>query len=321
MSTPSFHRVLAEHSCAPLTRREPTWLQVNVGKRCNQACLHCHVDAGPKRTEMMTEQTAERVLSVLAATPAIELVDLTGGAPELNPSFHHLVAGSRHLGKRVLDRCNLTVMFEPGMEELPERLAEYRVEITASLPCYGPDNVDAQRGKGVFERSIRALRRLNALGYGRPGTGLVLDLVYNPLGPSLPPPQYSLEQTYKQRLRADFGIEFSRLLTLTNMPIARFAHQLHRDGAYAAYMQLLLDHFNPATLDGLMCRTLVSVDWRGNLYDCDFNQMLGLDLGDEPTTIWDVDDLSSLAGESIAVGTHCLGCTAGAGSSCGGNLL
>jgi radical SAM/Cys-rich protein len=319
---PSFEVTLAAHGWASLRRERTTTLQVNVGKLCNQACHHCHVEAGPKRTERMTEATADRVLALLAASPDVEAIDLTGGAPELNASFRMLVREARRLGRRVIDRCNLTVLFEPGQEELPEFLAAERVAVVASLPCYTPDNVERQRGQGVFDKSIHALRRLNALGYARPGTGLTLDLVYNPVGAFLPPPQAELEARYRDELERGFGIGFDRLLTITNMPIKRFAEMLARDEAAAAYLSLLVNHFNPATVDGLMCRSLVSVGWDGRFYDCDFNQMLELPLGgaSAPRTIWDVDTLDALGGRAIATARHCFGCTAGAGSSCGGTL-
>jgi radical SAM/Cys-rich protein len=292
-------------------------LQVNVGKRCNQACHHCHVEAGPKRTESMTESTAARVLAVLAATPSVATLDLTGGAPELNPHFRQLVRGARRLGRRVVDRCNLTVLFEPGHDDLAAFLAEHNVAVVASLPCYTAENVERQRGHGVFDKSIQGLQLLNALGYGRPGSSLALELVYNPVGPFLPPAQAELEARYRTELYAAFGITFDRLLTITNMPIKRFADLLTREGAHEAYMGLLVNHFNPTTIDGLMCRSLASVGWDGRLYDCDFNQMLELAL---TRTIWEVDDLATLAGLPITTGSHCFGCTAGAGSSCGGAL-
>ncbi len=264
---------------------------------------------------------AARVVELLAATPSIEVVDLTGGAPELCPHFRWLVGEARRLGRRVIDRCNLTILLEPGMEDLADFLAANRVEVVASLPCYGPEKVDRQRGHGVFAKSIAALRRLNALGYGAERR---LDLVYNPVGASLPPPQQVLEARYREELRGRFGIEFHRLLTLTNMPINRFAAALAREGRQAAYMSLLVNHFNPATVPTLMCRSLLSVGFDGRLYDCDFNQMLGLPLGAgrgaAPRTVWDVSSLDGLAGRPIATGTHCFGCTAGAGSSCGGAL-
>jgi radical SAM/Cys-rich protein len=320
----AFDDALSVHGCPPLARGAVRTLQVNVGKRCNQACHHCHVEAGPKRTESMSAAVAERVVALLATSPAVETVDLTGGAPELHPHFRRLVREARRLGRRVLDRCNLTVLFEPGQENLPEFLAEHRVAVTASLPCYTADNVERQRGHGVFEKSIRGLQRLNALGYGRPGSGLALDLVYNPVGPMLPPPQATLEARYRDELAQAFGVTFDRLLTLTNMPIKRFAEALARDGAAAAYQSLLVAHFNPATVDGLMCRTLVSVGWDGRLYDCDFNQMLELPLAGSapgaPRTVWDVERLDAIAGLPVATAGHCFGCTAGAGSSCSGAL-
>jgi radical SAM/Cys-rich protein len=317
---PSFDATLAGHGLGPLRRERVRTLQVNVGKLCNQACHHCHVGAGPKRTEVMTPATAERVLALLAASPGVETMDLTGGAPELNPSFRDLVAGARRLGRRVIDRCNLTVLLTPGMKGLPEFLAAHEVQVVCSLPCYTADNVDEQRGRGVFGQSIEALRALNALGYGRPGSPLALDLVHNPLGPSLPPPQERLEADYRRELAERFGIEFHRLLTITNMPISRFAEQLARAGRHAAYQGLLVNHFNPATVPGLMCRTLVSVGWDGALYDCDFNQMLALPLGAgrAARTIFALESLEGLGGGPVTTASHCFGCTAGAGSSCTG---
>ncbi|MBW2272746.1 MAG: arsenosugar biosynthesis radical SAM protein ArsS [Deltaproteobacteria bacterium] len=303
-----------------LRRGAPTTLQLNIGKRCNLACHHCHVESGPKRQEAMDRRGAERILALLSASPGIELLDLTGGAPELNPHFRFLVEGARALGRRVMNRCNLTVFFEPGQEDTPEFLARKGVEIVASLPCYTADNVEKQRGRGVFGLSIEALRRLNALGYAAPGTGLELHLVYNPVGAFLPPDQAALEADYRDRLRADFGIVFDRLFTLANMPIKRFAHDLRRDGEYEAYMSLLVDHFNPQTLPALMCRELVSVGYDGRLFDCDFNQQLEIPLAGRPRTIWDVDDLTGFEGEPVETASHCFGCTAGAGSSCAGSL-
>jgi radical SAM/Cys-rich protein len=315
----SFAATVGARAGSALRRAHVTTLQVNLGKRCNQACHHCHVEAGPTRPERMTTAVAERVLALLAATPSVDTVDLTGGAPELNPSFRRLVAESRRLGRRVIDRCNLTVLLEPGMDDLPEFLAAHRVVVMASLPCYGAENVTRQRGPGVFEKSIAALRRLNALGYGR-GDGLVLDLVYNPVGAFLPPPQAELERRYKAELGAAYGIVFDRLLTITNMPIKRFAEMLARTAQTAAYEALLVRSFNPATVPGLMCRTLVSVGWDGRLHDCDFNQMLELPLGAGTRTIWDVESLAGMAGTDVTTDRHCFGCTAGAGSSCGGAL-
>jgi radical SAM/Cys-rich protein len=298
-------------------------VQINVGKLCNQACVHCHVDAGPKRTESMDRRTAKLALDFVRAAGA-QTVDITGGAPELNPSFRFLVTEARREGHHVMDRCNLTVLFEPRQQDLVEFLADMHVEVVASLPCYSQDNVDKQRGHGVYDKSIQALRRLNAAGYGQEGSGLLLNLVYNPVGAFLPPPQEKLEDDYKRELTARFGITFNRLYTLTNMPIARFAHMLQREGNLDAYLELLATAFNPHTLDGLMCRHLVSVSWDGFLYDCDFNQMLDLRLGDErPLRLgeWPARTLADLlAQRDIRVGTHCYGCTAGAGSSCGGSL-
>jgi radical SAM/Cys-rich protein len=321
MQQPSFDATLRKWGLGALRRSAPTILQVSVGWRCDLACHHCHVEAGPKRTETMDERTAERVLEILARNPALGTLDITGGAPELHEVFRSLVRGARALGCRVLDRCNLTVLFEPGQENTAEFLAEHGVKIIASLPCYTEENVDAQRGRGVFRRSIDALRMLNGLGYGRPDSALELDLVYNPLGPSLPPDQTELEARYRKELRTRFGIEFHHLVTITNMPIKRFAHALVRDGQREAYMSLLVGHFNPQTVPALMCRHLVSVGWDGRPYDCDFNQMLQLPLGADSPTIWDTEDLSELEGAPVATALHCYGCTAGSGSSCRGALV
>jgi radical SAM/Cys-rich protein len=316
-----FDGVLTEHGLGSLRRASTVTLQVNVGKRCNQACHHCHVDAGPKRTEIMNDATAARVLELLARNPQLAVLDVTGGAPEIVGCFRELVTAARRLRRRVIDRHNLTVLFEDGQEDLALFLARQRVEVVASLPCYGAENVDAQRGAGVFAKSIKALRTLNALGYGRPESPLRLDLVYNPVGAFLPPRQEQLEAEYRERLGERFGITFHHLLTITNMPISRFAAQLARTGEAERYMGLLVNHFNPATVPGLMCRELVSVGWDGRLYDCDFNQMLELPMGaPRAATIWDVDDLATLDGAAIATGRHCFGCTAGAGSSCGGTI-
>jgi radical SAM/Cys-rich protein len=316
---PSFRRTLRRRGCR-LSRGRLTILQVNLGLLCNQACHHCHLEAGPSRTEVMGRDTLERIVSLLAGAGGrgIETVDITGGAPELNPGFRDLVTACRRLGKRVIDRCNLTVLLEPGQEDTPEFLAEQRVEIVASLPCYTRENVEKQRGKGVFEASVGALRRLNGLGYGRRGSGLTLDLVYNPLGPSLPPPQEALEADYKRVLSDELGIVFNRLLTITNMPIHRFRRNLERSDRLGPYMRLLHDRFNEETLGGLMCRELVSVSWDGRLFDCDFNQALGIPLAHPRRTVWELEDLSELDGGAIRIGNHCYGCTAGAGSSCRG---
>jgi radical SAM/Cys-rich protein len=322
--TVDFRETLRQHGLGELQRCEVTTLQINVGKLCNQACHHCHVEAGPKRTEIMPASVVDRVLALLAATPSIQTVDITGGAPELNENFRRLVSESRRMQKQVIDRCNLTVLFEPGLETLAEFLAANNVEITASLPCYTESNVDQQRGKGAFEKSIRALRLLNGIGYGKPGSenhrsGLVLNLVYNPLGASLPPPQEKLEADYKSHLRESFGIEFNCLFTITNMPIKRFADMLAREGKHDSYMGLLVNHFNSATVDHVMCRDLVSIGWDGKIYDCDFNQMLDLETPGGKD-IWEIGSFSELANSRIAIGGHCFGCTAGAGSSCGGSL-
>lgn len=318
-----FQSALARHGCAPLMRKELTTLQINVGKLCNQACHHCHVEAGPKRKEIMPHPVARRILDLLEKERGINTVDITGGAPELCPEFPTLVRESRRMGKHVIDRCNLTILFEPGMEGLAEFLTGNQVEIIASLPCYLEENVDKQRGRGVHRKSIRALQLLNSLGYGLPGSKLALNLVYNPLGPSLPPQQGKLEAEYKRELKQRYGIEFHRLFTITNMPIKRFAEALARSGETDKYMALLANHFNAGTVEGLMCRSLVSVGWDGRLYDCDFNQMLDMGLEDgrvDALNIWQIESLSDLAKRSIAVGSHCFGCTAGAGSSCGGSL-
>ena len=316
----SFERTLDASGAGALRRAPVTTLQVNVGKRCDLACHHCHVEAGPNRTEAMDARVADRVLWLLDRNPSVASLDLTGGAPELNPEFRRLVKGARALDREVVDRCNLTIFCEPGQEDTPEFLAAHRVKIVASLPCYTQENVEQQRGRRVFQRSIEALGRLNGLGYGRPGTELELDLVYNPLGPSLPPDQSQLEDRYREELARLFGITFDRLVTITNMPIARFAHTLRRDGQHEAYLSLLVNHFNPETVPALMCRHLVSVSWDGRLFDCDFNQMLELPLGGRSRTLWDVSELGALAGDRIETAPHCFGCTAGSGSSCGGAL-
>ena len=258
-------------------RGSPVTMQVNVGKLCNQACHHCHVDAGPRRTEQMTHATAARVIDVLGASAQVETLDITGGAPELNPNFAMLVERARALGRRVIVRCNLTVTLEPGMEWLVDFYTRSRVDLVCSLPCYTAENTDRQRGLGVFDKSIAALTNLNDAGFGR--GELRLDLVYNPIGAALPPEQAELEARYRDELARGYGIVFDRLLTIANMPIARFAHQLLAAGNHAEYMGLLVNHFNPATVGALMCRSLVSVGWDGRLYDCDFNQMLEISLG------------------------------------------
>ena len=307
----------------PLVRRSIQTLQVNLGYVCNQACLHCHVNASPQRTETMGRDTVDDVIAVLRPQ-APTLLDLTGGAAELNPHFRELVVVARGLGVRVTDRCNLTILNEHGFEDLAEFLATHGVEVTASLPCYAEDNVTKQRGAGVYDSSIPilALRKLNALGYARPGSGRVLNLVYNPVGPFLPPPQRDLEAAYKRALLDRHGVVFDSLFTLANMPIARFGSTLVSHGKFASYMQLLRSAHRDENLQHVMCRTLVSVDWRGYLYDCDFNQMLGIPLAVAGRARLHIRDLlrSDLDGASIAVADHCYGCTAGQGSSCGGAL-
>lgn len=303
-----------------LERTSLETLQVNIGKRCNQACFHCHVESSPTRTENMELSTVDRLLDLLAREDSVRTVDITGGAPELNPHFRHFVRSIVAMGKEVIDRCNLTVLFEPGQEDTASFLAEQGVQVVASLPCYLQDNVDAQRGKGVFDKSIRALQQLNALGYGVSGSGLLLHLVYNPVGEHLPPPQAALQADYHEYLLEHFQIVFNQLFTITNMPIKRYRKMLERQGSLQEYMQLLLHHFNADALTGVMCRQLVSVGWDGQVYDCDFNQMLDMPIGGVSRSIWDVDRLSDF-GSKIAVGDHCFGCTAGAGSSCTGALL
>jgi radical SAM/Cys-rich protein len=294
-------------------------LQVNLGYRCNQTCLHCHVNAGPNRTEMMASELIDQVIEVLKQRD-ITTLDLTGGAPELHPEFRKLVTQARALGVKVIDRCNLTILFEPGQEGLAEFLADQGVDVVASLPCYSLENVDRQRGKGVFDKSIQGLQRLNALGYGQTDSNLSLNLVYNPQGPSLPPDQQTLQADYKRELLAHFGIRFNELYALANMPIQRFGSMLISKGEFEPYMDLLKSNYQAANLPGVMCRSLISVDWQGKLYDCDFNQQLGLGIGATGYAT-----LASLLrtdpeGQPIRVADHCYGCTAGQGSSCGGAL-
>lgn len=305
-----------------LKRQRLDILQVNLGYRCNLSCTHCHVNAGPRRTEMMGDEGIELVLQAIKRL-GIKTLDLTGGAPELHPLFRQLVSEARELGCEVIDRCNLTILQEPEQEDLAEFLANQGVTVVASLPCYTQDNVDKQRGKGVFEGSIQALRALNQLGYGLPDTQLKLNLVYNPGGAFLPPAQQKLQADYKQRLASDWGIQFNELYTITNMPIARFGSQLISKGEFANYMQLLIDHYQPQNLTTVMCRNTISVDWQGYLYDCDFNQMLGMGLNNTAGEKRHLRELmnTDLAGEDIQVAGHCFGCTAGQGSSCGGALL
>jgi len=302
----------------PVLRGKVETLQVNLGYLCNLSCVHCHVNAGPQRTELMARDTVDQVLEVLD-TAGLRTLDLTGGAPELNPHFRYLVRAARRLGVRVIDRCNLTVLLEPGQEDLAAFLAEQEVEISASLPCYLPENVEAQRGQGVYAASIQALRQLNALGYG---DERVLNLVYNPVGPVLPPPQQDLEADYRRELGERFGIRFNQLFTLTNMPISRFGSVLLAKGEYSAYMRLLRENFSQSNMESLMCRSLLSVNWQGYLYDCDFNQMLDLPLlaSDRRRHISELSEGLRLQDKPVVTGEHCYGCTAGQGSSCGGAL-
>lgn len=317
----SFDAALSQHGL-DLRREKPTTLQINVGKLCNLTCSHCHVDAGPRRREIMTRETIDRIVDWLAETN-IPTVDLTGGAPEMIPDFRYLVQRIRELtpARHIIDRCNLTILLAPEQKDLAEFLRENQVEIIASMPCYTPENVNAQRGDGVFDDSIAALQLLNKLGYGRKKQ-LPLHLVYNPGGANLPGPQAELETDYKRELKDHFDIEFNSLFALTNLPIARFAAFLRHKGQLDEYMDLLANAFNPATVDGLMCRQTISVGWQGEVYDCDFNQMLDLPMGGSEQSlryIWDVDP-NTLNGQSIATGSHCYGCTAGSGSSCGGSI-
>ncbi|MEM7195470.1 MAG: arsenosugar biosynthesis radical SAM (seleno)protein ArsS [Pseudomonadota bacterium] len=313
-----FNQHLRSHGQFPLKRSSLSELQINLGYLCNLACTHCHVEAGPKRTEIMTWETMERIID-WARENHIRSADLTGGAPEMIPHFRDLVDAFIELGIQVTSRCNLTVLFEPNQEDLAEWYAERKIRLVCSLPCYTSDNVDRQRGKGVFGKSINALNLLNDHGYARQDD-LTLDLVYNPIGPSLPPAQAALEADYKKRLKKDFDIDFNGLLTITNLPVRRFAHFLRRTGQLESYQQLLADNFNPSTVAPLMCRHLISVDWQGYVYDCDFNQMEDMPAAATGRKqLWEVSP-GQFDNARIAVGTHCFGCTAGAGSSCGGAL-
>jgi radical SAM/Cys-rich protein len=302
----------------PIRRGRLATLQVNLGYRCNQSCFHCHVNAGPNRTEAMSSETVDLVLAVLEKR-AIATLDVTGGAPELHPDFRRLAAAARDLGVKVMDRCNLTILSEPGQEDLADFLAANQVEVVASMPCYLESNVDAQRGKGVFDRSILGLKRLNGVGYGDPRAGLVLNLVFNPQGPSLPPNQKALEADYKRVLLDDYGIVFNELFVLANMPIQRFGSTLISKKQFDGYLALLQGAHRPENLPGVMCRTLVSVDYRGVLHDCDFNQMLKLPMAGGGAHLRDLL-VRDFEGRPIRVAGHCYGCTAGQGSSCGGAL-
>jgi len=341
LGLPGFDDFLRQRNIPLLKRDTVTTLQVNIGLYCNQACTHCHVEASPlRKADMMTPDIAARLIEVLDNTPTVTTLDITGGAPEMNPVFRTLVKEGRARNLDVIDRCNLTVLLEPGQEDLSAFLAAHQVHVIASLPCYSQKNVDSQRGRKVFERSIQALQELNGKGYGRPGTSLVLDLVYNPGGAFLPPDQATLEARYREELERDYGIVFNRLYCMTNMPIKRFADFLYKQGKLGEYMELLVNNFNPTTVDTVMCKSLVSVRWDGRLHDCDFNLALDMDLlpadgapsqsdeADRPlprsvlsspppssTTLWDISSLNDLVNRRIASDTHCFGCTAGAGSS------
>ncbi|MFT4641617.1 MAG: radical SAM/Cys-rich protein [Verrucomicrobiales bacterium] len=318
-----FARTLADQGL-DLKRGETTILQLNLGKLCNITCTHCHVNAGPGRKEIITRETVDRVLAWFEKHRPTT-VDLTGGAPEMAPDFRHLVMSIREMAPQtqIIDRCNLVILNEPGFEWAGEFLQDQRVEIVASMPCYSAENVNAQRGDGVFDRSIAALKQLNALGYGKGDASYPLNLVYNPGGDWLPPEQEALQADYKRELKKHFGITFDQLYALTNLPVSRFASYLRREGSYDTYMELLANAFNPHTVAGLMCRDTISVSWKGEVYDCDFNQMLNLQWQDDTGTgqfLWDVDP-SKMEGRAIATANHCYGCTAGAGSSCGGTVI
>jgi radical SAM/Cys-rich protein len=311
---------LFEHSIS-LRRARPEVLQVNTGKLCNLTCVHCHVNAGPNRKEIMTRETVDRIIDWLAKTD-IPTVDITGGAPEMIPDFRYFLERVKALqpSRHIIDRCNLTILLESGYGDLAEFLAKRKVEIVASMPCYSAENVDAQRGEGVFQGSIRALQLLNSLGYGN-DPELPLHLVYNPVGPFLPPAQEELEADFKRELAAHFGIVFNKLYTITNLPIGRFASYLRHNNKLEQYMQLLINNFNQATIDGLMCRNTISVGWRGEVYDCDFNQQLNMQWENSKRLfLWDVDP-DKIDNREIMTGEHCFGCTAGAGSSCGGAIV
>ena len=314
-----FDTLLGEHTLV-LRRGRPEVLQVNVGKLCNLTCIHCHVNAGPKRKEIMSRETVDRIIDWFVSSD-LETLDLTGGAPEMIPDFRYLVAEvrARATGRRIIDRCNLTILSEPGYDGLAEFLAENQVEVVASMPCYEAANVNEQRGDGVFDKSIAGLQLLNRLGYAT-DPQLPLNLVYNPNGDFLPGPQPALEADYKRELLEHFGIKFNHLYTITNLPVSRFASWLRHEGRYDQYLDLLVSAFNPATVEGLMCRSTINVSWQGEVHDCDFNQMLRLPLaGERSAYLWDLSP-EGFENRAIVTGSHCFGCTAGAGSSCGGAL-
>lgn len=329
---PSFQQHIEDLSIK-ISREKSTIFQLNIGLFCNQACSHCHVESSPQRKEMATREVAERCMEIIKNSPSVTTLDITGGAPELNDNFRYMVEQGRALDLDVIDRCNLTVLEEPGQEDLAEFLAKNKVHVVASLPCYSPKNVNMQRGSGVFDRSIRGLMKLNALGYGKPGSGLKLDLVYNPVGGFLPPEQAALEAKYKEELDETFGIQFNNLFTITNMPIKRFADFLYRRGELQEYMELLVRNFNAAACTGLMCKDTINVGWDGRIFDCDFNQQLELGMGTAGTnagaseklravhdgySIFDVDSVDDMQSTDIVLESHCYGCTAGNGSSCQG---
>lgn len=314
----NFTDTLNNHALPSLKRDKLSDLQINLGYLCNQACEHCHVEAGPKRTELMSWETMQQILE-WSQKAGIKSVDLTGGAPEMNPHFRQFIEAFQAQGAQIISRCNLTILTEPGYEDLAQWYADHKIRLVSSMPCYTRENVDKQRGKGAFGKSIDALQMLNQNGYGV-DPSMPLDLVYNPGGAFLPPAQITLEQDYKTRLKDDFGIDFSSLLTITNLPIKRFEHYLQRSGQLDSYLSLLVENFNPCTVSNLMCKTLISVDWQGKVYDCDFNQMLEMPLaGDKHQALWEID-IDALEDMPIAIDKHCYGCTAGAGSSCGGAL-
>mmetsp|Transcript_28506 Transcript_28506/g.47878 ORF Transcript_28506/g.47878 Transcript_28506/m.47878 type:complete len:447 (+) Transcript_28506:133-1473(+) len=318
LGLPDFNSKLKSSGLDLLKHSPTTILQINIGLYCNQACNHCHVESSPLRKEMMTRDTVDEVLRVLRNSKSVTMLDITGGAPELNEEFRYLVTEARKLGVEVLDRCNLTVLSEDGQEDLVEFLAANQVRVVASLPCYSSENVDLQRGKGVFEKSIRGLLDLNEAGYGKEGSGLFLDLVYNPGAGFLPPPQAKLQEAYESELKLMFGIVFNNLFTITNMPIKRFADFLVQKNELESYMKLLVDNFNPGAVGGVMCKDTISVRWDGALYDCDFNQQLEMDVAGPKKTLKDIDCVEDLTGNPIFADSHCFGCTAGAGSSCQG---
>ncbi len=315
-----FEDTLAQHMIK-IMRTPLEILQVNMGKLCNQACMHCHVEAGPNQTETMQEKTINRLIELMGQSPTIKTVDITGGAPELNPHFRTLITAAKKQNKDVIDRCNLTIFFENGQKETMDFLQTHQVNIVASLPCYSKNNVDMQRGKGVFDKSIRALQLLNELGFGKNTSELELNLVYNPIGFFLPPSQESLEADYKKELHKLFGIEFNHLFVITNMPIKRFLDQLIRENKYDDYMAMLINSFNVHAAENIMCRNLISIGWDGKIYDCDFNQMLEMPIQGKQQTIWDIESFDQIDNNPITFANHCYGCTAGAGSSCGGTLI